>query len=178
MRYSDKACGVGEPQLRSKSCVDAFSHFTRVLSRNKELVDMMHTARQKTGNQAALDQPPSEDRTGVKVYVLPVPDALTDDLVTCYREKRGENPWDDTQPHGNCDGRRTCDDCDRGNECSEALGVETAQHASDIWLHRGLLKHSAARITFLSNVPFDASILLCQLKAAPNQNIGANTGPS
>ena len=142
MRYSDEACGVGEPQLRSKSCVDAFSHFTRVLSRNKELVDMMHTARQKTGNQAALDQPPSEDRTGVKVYVLPVPDALTDDLVTCYREKRGENPWDDTQPHGNCDGKRTCDDCDRGNECSEALGVETAQHASDIWLHRGLLKHS------------------------------------
>ena len=133
MRYSDEACGVGEPQLRSKSCVDAFSHFTRVLSRNKELVDMMHTARQKTG---------SEDRTGVKVYVLPVPDALTDDLVTCYREKRGENPWDDTQPHGNCDGKRTCDDCDRGNECSEALGVETAQHASDIWLHRGLLKHS------------------------------------
>ena len=133
MRYSDEACGVGEPQLRSKSCVDAFSHFTRVLSRNKELVDMMHTARQKTG---------SEDRTGVKVYVLPVPDALTDDLVTCYREKHGENPWDDTQPHGNCDGKRTCDDCDRGNECSEALGVETAQHASDIWLHRGLLKHS------------------------------------
>ena len=73
MRYSDEACGVGEPQLRSKSCVDAFSHFTRVLSRNKELVDMMHTARQKTG---------SEDRTGVKVYVLPVPDGLTDDLVT------------------------------------------------------------------------------------------------
>ena len=142
MRYSDKACSVGEPQLRSKSCADAFSHFTRVLSRYKALVDMLHTARQKTGNQAALDQPPSDDRTGVKVYVLPVPDALTDELVTCYREKRGENPWDDTQPHGNCDGKRTCDDCDRGNECSEALGVETAQHASDIWLHRGLLKHS------------------------------------
>jgi len=138
MRYSDEACDVGEPQLSSQSCVDAFSHFTRVLSRNKERLDTLHTARQK----AALAQPPSDDGMGVKVYVLPVPSTLTDDLVTCYREKRGENPWDDTKPHGNCNGKRTCDECDRGNDCSEALGVETAQHASDIWLHRGLLKHS------------------------------------
>jgi len=142
MRYSDEACGEGEPQLSSKSCVDAFSHFTRVLSRNKVLLDRLRIVRHKAGNQAALDQPPSDDGMGVKVYVLPVPDALTDDLVTCYREKRGANPWDDTNPHGNCNGKRTCDECYRGNECSEALGVETAQHASDIWLHRGLLKHS------------------------------------
>ena len=138
MRYSDEACDAGEPQLSSQSCVDAFSHFTRVLSRNKVLLDTLHIARQK----AALVQPPSDDGMRVKVYVLPVPNALTDDLVTCYREKRGANPWDDTKPHGNCNGKRTCDECVRGNECSEALGVETAQHASDIWLHRGLLKHS------------------------------------
>ena len=79
----------------------------------------------------------------IRVFVLPVPQSLTDDLLHCYQNARGQWPWDDSVPHGDCDThkRRTCEDCDHGNACSESLGVEVAQHASDIWLHKALLAH-------------------------------------
>ena len=79
----------------------------------------------------------------IRVFVLPVPQSLTSDLLDCYQSARGQWPWDDSVPHGDCDThkRRTCKDCDHGNACSESLGVEVAQHASDIWLHKALLAH-------------------------------------
>ena len=78
----------------------------------------------------------------VKVYILPVPRALTDDLLECYREARGAYPWDDSVAHGDClSTGLSCTKCQHGNECSSSLAVENAQYASDIWLHKGLLKH-------------------------------------
>ena len=79
----------------------------------------------------------------IRVFVLPVPQSLTSDLLHCYQNARGQWPWDDSVPHGDCDThkRRTCKHCDHGNACSESLGVEVAQHASDIWLHKALLAH-------------------------------------
>ena len=122
MRYSDEACNAswhGKAHLRAPGCVDAFSHFSRLLSRNKALLDSLHRARQgadvarplgdnNTEGRGALSE---ENGLGAKVYVLPVPDALTTHLIRCYRMRRGADPWDDTKPHGNCDGKRSCRDC-------------------------------------------------------------------
>ena len=79
----------------------------------------------------------------IRVFVLPVPQSLTSDLLHCYQSTRGQWPWDDSVFHGDCDTsrRRTCKHCDHGNACSESLAVEVAQHASDIWLHEALLTH-------------------------------------
>ena len=79
----------------------------------------------------------------IRVFVLSVPQSLTSDLLHCYQKARGQWPWDDSVPHGDCDKskRRTCKHCVHGNACSESLGVEVAQHASDVWLHKALLAH-------------------------------------
>ena len=165
MRYTPWECdGV--------HCEDAFSHFTRLLEVNQGLLDAAAGANaaklQSRADAANLEaatagkptvapkpeptvapkpEPTTPQEPMVKVYVLPVAPALTDDLLSCYRQRRGADPWDDTKPQGNCESSssqfRSCVGCQRGNMCSASLGVETAQHSSDVWLHKGLLNHAS-----------------------------------
>jgi hypothetical protein len=144
MAYSKTECD-------GSACEDAFFRFVRLLERNKGMLDGIEAARTVShhstlgGPVAEPDAAPATDSRPLKVYLLPVPRTLTDDVLECYRQRRGAYPWDESRPHGNCEPNvpRRCEECARGNGCSSSLAVESAQHASDIWMHQGLLNHGS-----------------------------------
>ena len=112
--------------------------------RNRRNKDKKKAAKRRAAS-AEPDAAPATDSRPLKVYLLPVPRTLTDDVLECYRQRRGAYPWDESRPHGNCEPNvpRRCEECARGNGCSSSLAVESAQHASDIWMHQGLLNHGS-----------------------------------
>ena len=125
--------------------------------------------------------PGSINTSEPRIYVLPVPSALTDDLLACYAARRGGAPWDDSRPHGgDCDTdadapavsphgdtslRKThaCVDCFYGNRCAPSLSVAVAQHAGDVWLHKGILRSNSKRTA----LPSRADVIFVPFYGAP-----------
>lgn len=147
------------PELGEDTPSSAAQSQQKALDKAMTPVPVAHSQQQAPGaGPSVITGPP------VKVFVMPVPNSFTSELVQCYREARGRWPWDDSAPHGDCDTNspRSCRHCERGNTCSASLGVEVAQHASDIWLHKGMQAHGWRVMTAADAdvifVPFYGSI--------------------